>query len=92
MAFVLAEYGEPVVGPEGAGFRARACALPTRTGLWHGWIEFNPTNGEPTFKSPRETVQPSSTGVKTWAATRTPYQLAGALDRALARLGYPSRR
>ena len=92
MAFVLAEYGDPVVGPEGEGFRARACALPTRTGLWQGWIEFNPTNGEPTFRSPHETVQPSRISVTDWAVTRTPYHLACALERALGRLGYPSRR
>ena len=92
MALVLAEYGETVVGPEGSAFRARACALPTRAGLWQGWIEFNPTNGEPTFRSPHETVQPSRTRITAWAATRTPDHLACALGRALGRLGYPARK
>ncbi len=92
MAVVLAEYGEPVVGPKGLGFRARACALPTRSGLWQGWIEFNPTNGEPSFRSPHETVQPSRTGVMDWAVSLTPQHLSCALDRALGRLGYPPSR
>ena len=91
MALVLAEYLETVGGPKGVGFRARACALPTRGGLWQAWIEFNPTNGDPTFKSPNETLQPTRTSVTDWAATRTPSYLAGALDRALTRLGYPAR-
>jgi hypothetical protein len=90
VALVLAEYGEVVVGPEGAGFRARACALPTRAGLWKGWIEFNPTNGDPTFKSPQETMQSSRTGVVNWAVNVTPRELDQALDRALERLGSPT--
>lgn len=86
MALVLAEYGEPVVR-EGRGFRARACALPTPKGLWQGWIEFNPTNGEPSFRSPAETVQTSRVDVTDWATTRTADELAAALHRALGRLG-----
>lgn len=88
VALVLAEYGEAVLS---RGFRARACALPTTKGLWQGWIEFNPTNGEPSFRSPAETVQPSRTLVTDWAVSLTPDHLASALDRALARLGYPTR-
>lgn len=90
MAVVLAEYGEPVVGPKGSGFRARACALPTRGGLWQGWIEFNPTNGEPSFRSPHETLQPTRTSVMAWAVSLTPDHLSCVLDRALGRLGYPT--
>jgi hypothetical protein len=90
VAVVLAEYGDTVVGPEGDAFRARACALPTRAGQWQGWIEFNPTNGDPTFRSPHETLQPNRTGVIDWAVSRTPHQLACALDRARGRLGLTS--
>jgi hypothetical protein len=91
VALVLAEYLETIEGPGGTGFRARALALPTRTGLWEGWIEFNPTNGDPTFRSPNETLQPSRISVADWAATRTPRHLADALDRAMTRLGYSVR-
>jgi hypothetical protein len=86
VALVLAEFGEPVVGPEGRAFRAKACALPTKTGLWQGWIEFNPTNGAPTFRSPQETTQPSRVGVVNWAGGLTPNYLEAALDRALFRI------
>jgi hypothetical protein len=85
MAVILADFKQPVVGPNGGSFRARACALPTR-GTWQGWIEFNPLNGDPTFRSPRETVQPTRTDVAHWATGLTPHCLAGALDRALDRL------
>ena len=88
MAHVLAEYGEVVAARAGIAFRARACALPTRSGLWKGWIEFNPTNGDPTFRSPQETMQSSRTGVMNWAINMTPNELDLALDRALGRLGY----
>jgi hypothetical protein len=85
MAVVLAEFGEPVVGPCGSGFRARACALSTRYGQWHGWIEFDPIDGAPTFRSPHETTAPTRSAIMTWAATLTSSHLEGALVRALGR-------
>ena len=91
MAVVLAEYEGMVVGPKGHAFRARACALPTRQGGWHGWIEFDPIDGAPRFRSPHETTQTTRSGVVTWASSLTPYHLECALDRALGRLrGTPS--
>ena len=86
MAVIVADFEEPVVGPNGGTFRARACALSTPRGTWQGWIEFNPLNGDPTFRSPRETLQPTRTAVVHWAVGLTPSCLAGALDRALERL------
>lgn len=76
----------PVPGPDGERFKARACALPMPKGTWQGWIEFNPLNGEPTFRSPRETVQPSKHAIVVWADTLTPPALIQALDRALERI------
>ena len=86
MALIVADFKEPVVGPDGGTFRARACALSTSRGGWQGWIEFNPINGDPTFRSPRETLQPTRTDVMHWAVGLTPNCLASALDRALGRL------
>ena len=85
MAVIVADFKEPVVGPDGVEFRARACGL-SMSGHWRGWIEFNPLNGAPTFRSPYETEQPSSTGLKEWAGDLTPDYLEDALTRALGRL------
>jgi len=86
MAVIVAEFKEPVVGRNGVEFKARACGLSMATGQWRGWIEFNPLNGAPTFRSPYETVQPSSTDLRQWAGDLTPDYLEHALTRALGRL------
>jgi hypothetical protein len=86
MAVIVADFKQPVVGPDGGTFRARVCALSTSRGSWQGWIEFNPLNGDPTFRSPRETLQPTRTDVVHWADGLTPHWLEGALERALDRL------
>lgn len=86
MAVIVAEYQQPVTGPNGVACKARACALATPKGAWHGWIEFNPLNGAPTFRSPRETEQPSRQAIILWAGALTPPRLEESLDRALERL------
>ena len=86
MALIVADYKEPVVGPDGVRFRARACGLSRTHGHWQGWIEFNPLNGAPTFRSPYETVQPSSIDLEQWADGLTHRYLEDALSRALGRL------
>lgn len=86
MAVIVADFKEPVVGPDGVACHARACGVSRGSGQWQGWIEFNPLNGSPTFRSPYETVQPSSRELREWADDLTPSWLEGALLRALNRL------
>ena len=86
MAMVVAEFGEPVRGPSGSGFRARACALATPRGQWQGWIEFDPIDGAPTFRSPHETIVATRSAVVLWASELTASHLERALTRALGRL------
>ena len=86
MAGIVADFKEPVVGPDGVAFRARACGLSRATGQWRGWIEFNTLNGAPTFRSPYETEQPTSSSLRQWADDLTPRYLEDALNRALGRL------
>lgn len=92
MAVIVTEYTWPVVGRNGGTFKARACALSTPKGAWQGWIEFNPLDGAPSFKSPRETEQPSRQAIVVWADALTPPALEQALDRALERIGGACRR
>ncbi len=87
MAVIVAEYKQPVTGPNGVACKAKACALATPKGAWHGWIEFNPLDGAPTFRSPRETEQPSRQAIILWADALTVPRLEASLDRALERLG-----
>lgn len=86
MALVLNEFSDPVIDPSGNSFKARACALPNAKGLWQGWIEFNPLNGEPTFRSPAETMQATRSGVVRWAEGLTIDHLSCALGRARDRI------
>lgn len=86
MALIVADFKELVIGPDGVAFRARACGLSGPRGDWQGWIEFNPLSGAPTFRSPYETVQPSSRELREWAGHLTPRCLESALARALGRL------
>jgi hypothetical protein len=87
VALVLTEFQDPVLDQVGNGFKAKACALPNAKGLWQGWIEFDPLNGAPTFRSPAETMQATRSGVVKWAAGLTTDHLSCALDRARVRIG-----
>lgn len=87
MALIIAEYPDPIPGPGGVRFKAKACALSTPRGGWQAWIEFNPLNGDPTFRSPRETEQPTRQALALWADGLSTPALSEALDRALDRLG-----
>jgi len=83
MAEVLARFSEPVVDQERRKYRAQACGAPTPDGLWEGWIEFEPLDGGPPLRSPRETTQPNGRDAAYWASGVTPIYLEGALRRAL---------
>jgi hypothetical protein len=84
VAEVLAEYPTPIQGPNGVSYIARVCGAPADDGLWQGWIEFVPLDGEgPVLRSPRETTQPNRKATEYWATGLTPVYLEGALRRAL---------
>jgi len=52
--------------------------------MWEGWVEFDPVDGGPTIRTPRETTQPNRADAEYWATGLEPVYLEGALDRALA--------
>ncbi len=84
VAEVLAEYPAPIEGDNGILYIARACGVEANNGLWQGWIEFVPLDGEGSvLRSPRETTQPNRVDTEYWATGLTPVYLEGALRRAL---------
>lgn len=84
MAEVLAEYPTPIKGENAVLYIARAVGAEADDGLWQGWIEFVPLDGDGTvLRSPRETTQPNRVDAEYWATGLTPVYLEGALRRAL---------
>jgi hypothetical protein len=84
VAEVLAEYPAPLEGENDVRYIARAVGAEADDGLWQGWIEFVPLDGEgPPVRSPRETTQPNRTDLEYWATGLTPVYLEGSLRRAL---------
>ena len=84
MGETLVQFQQTVVAPDGTAFEARACGSPMSDGMWQGWIEFLPLDGNHPVRSPRETTQPNRTDTEYWATGLTYVYLEGALRRALA--------
>src|SRR6187431_1624613 len=83
MAETLLRYQQPVGGPDGTLYEARACGSPMPGGTWQGWIEFVPLDGGEPLRSGRETTQPNRVDTAYWATGVSPVYLEGALKRAL---------
>jgi hypothetical protein len=82
MAEVLVQFDPPVTDEAGRSYVVRICGRPTESGLWEGWIEFEPLDGERTLRTPRETEQPNRADLAYWATGLTTTYLEGALERA----------
>ena len=82
MAEVLVQFDPPLTDEGGRTYVARICGRVAEDGLWEGWIEFDPQDGEPTLRTPRETEQPNRTDLEYWASGLTVSYLEGALERA----------
>lgn len=83
MAEVLVQFSDPVEGPGGEAYIARACGSEMRDGLWQGWIEFLPVGAGKPVRTGRETTQPNRHDALYWATGLTHVYLEGALHRAL---------
>lgn len=83
MAEVLVQFSDPVEGPNGVLYVARACGGEMRDGLWQGWIEFLPAGNGTPIRTGRETTQPNRQDALYWATGLTGVYLEGALHRAL---------
>lgn len=91
MAEVFVEFTDPVPGPDGSSYVARACGSRADDGMWQGWIEFVTDDGQ-VIRSSRETTQPNRVDLEYWATGLTAVYLEGALHRALKPLTRPAPR
>lgn len=82
MADVLVRFDSPVTDEKGRTFVVRICGRLAEDGMWEGWIEFDPQDGGPALRTPRETEQPNEADLKYWATGLTLSYLEGALERA----------
>ena len=93
------QFTTPVQDSTGRTYLARARGEPSSDGMWHGWVEFLPSDGGQALATGTETTQPNRTDAEYWATGLTAVYLEGALQRALDRavvveqdLSAPSRR
>ena len=82
MAEVLVQFDGAVTGADGRAHVARVCGRMGDDRLWEGWIEFDPQDGSPVLRTPRETTQPNRVDLHYWATGLTMAYLTGALARA----------
>ncbi len=66
------------------GVRYSVQAYGERQGhVWYGWLEFVPTGQGLSFRTPRETTQPTRKALAYWASGLKPIYVEGAFARAL---------
>ena len=79
----LVKFDEPISVSSGARYFAQAMGSQRDDGLWEGWLEFLPSDGNAErISSGRETTQPNRDTLEYWAQGLTRVYLAGALERA----------
>jgi hypothetical protein len=81
---VLVQFEGAITGEDGRAYIARVCGRETAGNMWEGWIEFDPGDGAPVLRTPRETTQPNRPDLDYWATGLTEAYLEGALKRAMA--------
>lgn len=92
MAEVLVSFEAPVTDHLGS-YHARAVGRLAEDGMWEGWLEFEPIDGDgEAIVGSVETTQPEREHLVYWATGLTPIFLEGALSRARAPLTVRVRR
>ena len=83
MPEVLVQFDSQIVDTDQHAYVARVCGRQADDGMWDGWIEFEPADGGPVLRTPRETKQPKRTDLDYWAGGLSAAYLEGALERAI---------
>jgi hypothetical protein len=82
MSEVLRSFDEPISDESGT-YHARVVGRAASDGMWEGWLEFVPLDGDgPAVVSPVESRQPEHTHLAYWATGLTVIYAEGALQRA----------
>ncbi|MGH7481508.1 MAG: hypothetical protein ACRELV_05090 [Longimicrobiales bacterium] len=83
MAEVLVRFDADVASADDTTWIARACGREGRSGLWEGWLEFEPKDDGQPVQTERETTQPNRDDLLYWASHLTAAYLESALRRAV---------
>ena len=82
MSAVLRSFDEPIRDESGA-YHARVVGRHAEDGMWEGWMEFVPLEGQgETFISPVESRQPEQEHLRYWASGLSLVYAEGSLKRA----------
>ena len=83
----IEQYSSLIEDESGVSYLVEACGDTTPSGLWEGWLEFYPLDGDsPVLRTDRETTQPNRQALEYWATGLEPVYFEGAFARAQAKL------
>jgi translation initiation factor IF-1 len=82
MAELIHKHSTHIRTLDGELFRTRVCGERRLDGLWTGWLEFDDEHGQITWRTERETTQPTREALDYWASGLEPVYVQGAFTRA----------
>ena len=83
MAELIHEHPIHVRTPEGKTYVPRTYGQQQASGMWEGWLEFDPIVGRgPKLRTERETSQATRDALEVWAAGLQAVYFEGAFERA----------
>jgi len=83
----IERYSSLMRDEHGEEYSIEARGKLTPGGLWEGWLEFYPLDGDsPVLRTDRETTQPNRQALEYWATGLEPLYFEGAFARAQSKL------
>ena len=83
MRELIHTYAASVISPAGVRYTVHAYGNRAESGLWNGWLVFDPVGSGTALRTERETTQPDRAALEYWAAGLEPIYLDGALGRTV---------
>jgi hypothetical protein len=78
------QFAQPFRTADGASYEVQVLG-EAEGGVWYGWLDFVPVNGDSVLATDRETTQPSREALAYWATGLEEIYLEGAFERARRR-------